>query len=220
MRSKNLHGIQPSSLSHRISSNLRSSMCTPSSDDLRAWEEIRDVSMRSGLSHAPHTYSIFTESEEKTQCSCSINSFRLFTGLVYFCSSGFSSPKNDFVSSRTASFLFSSSISIDILCVWRSGILDFTIGQVGDSQTLFFPQRCYQLALSLYNVSWAQIWNLLSFCCLFRWSVSQYFTDETLGRDWTIFAVFKLLLNTRAGFELITIMFELFLLLLSLSRLL
>lgn len=110
-------------------------------------------------------------------------------------------------------FFFPRRFPLTFLCCLA--LRDSTIGQVvGDSQTLFFPQRCYQLALSLYNVSWAQIWNLLSFCCLFRWS---YFTDETLGRDWTIFAVSKLLLNTRAAFELITIMFEFFLRFLSLS---
>lgn len=144
-------------------------MCTPSSDDLRAWEEIRDVSMRSGLSHAPHTYSIFTESEEKTQCSCSINSFRLFTGLVYFCSSGFSSPKNDFVSSRTASFLFSSSISIDIF--GRLALRDSLSVRLLTIHKRFSSRNAV-ISWHFHFIIWTEHKSeIFSFRCLFRWSV-------------------------------------------------
>lgn len=72
---------------------------------------------------------MFTESDEKTQWSWRVSSSRLFTTFVYFCSSGFSMPKNVFVNSRNASFFLSSlSTSIDIFTEFM--LEEFTINQL------------------------------------------------------------------------------------------
>lgn len=136
---------------------------------------------------------MFTESDEKTQWSWRVSSSRLFTTFVYFCSSGFSMPKNVFVNSRNASFFLSSlSTSIDIFTEFM--LEEFTINQL-----LRFKKFYSVLSAGTFTL----YCEYLNSSLFFRFVSFQHFTEAQLEWDWTTFAVFKLLLILKTAYVLL-----------------